>query len=437
MSQKNISVRNTVLAIIIVAIVSVASTYSFSASMIPPTTVTVQQTAASPLKMCGSMHLSGRMAGDGTLVRDAYMLWADYINSQGGLLGRQIIIIIYDDGSDADRAVANLERCVTVDHADLLLGTNGSVIVYPILVVSEKYKMVYISPAGGAPRIFADRQPKYYFYSAPATADLQIRSQFQFFDTLPEAQRPTNVALNCGNDVFSEGLHDRAVEYSASRNIKVVFDQPYVLGQPDYTSDVLAVKATDPDFLFVCGGADIDTANYVKAIGQVQFKAKYGIWIPNGPVNPEWVKEMGGLADGLFGPVGWSPYTKSFQNDLFQQLWKQKYGTDAPGAGGEAWSCMQVLEAAIRGTNSFDNEVLAQYIHANSFKSIYGPDEKFDELGRPQGDFALGQLQKGVIQIVFPADVATASAIWPAGGTGSPSLSPAAISSVTKLETVQ
>jgi len=414
LSQKNVSLRSTILALVIVAVISVASTYSLTSSFIAPSVVTKTVVAAgAPIKFCASMELTGNFAEDGSWVRDSYMLWADWVNSKGGLLGRPVEIIIYDDGSDPDRAVANYERCVTVDKADFLLGEFGSPLVYPTIVVSEKYKMVYISPAGGAPRIFQDRNPQYYFFAQPATSDLQIRSFFEFFDSLPADQRPKTVALSLGNDLYGEGVHARAANYSKERGMSIVYDQRLVLGQPDYTSVALAMKGTNADIVVSSGGA-LDMANLVKALAQVQFKPK-GVWLNNGPSDPAWIKELGALAEGKFTPANWSPTAKTFQNDLFQNLYKQKYGVDAPNGAAEAWAVVQVMQAAIEATQSLDNTVIRDYIRTHSFDTIYGPGLKFDQVGRPTGDYMLGQVINGQPQIVFPTSVATANAVWPAG----------------------
>src|SRR3972149_3572165 len=394
MSQ-TIAKRNTVIAVVLVAIVAVGATCGLMSAVIPPSLVTVTETAkpAIPVKFCGSMHLSGRNAESGTWVRDAWMLWADYMNERyGGLLGRPIQIVVYDDGSDADRVVANLERCITVDETDQILGTNGSWAVYPALVVTEKYKKMMITGQGGAPRIFADRKPQYYAFSQPGGADIQPRITFKFFDSLPEAQRPKTIAIAQVNDVMGEGVANIAVQEATKRNLKVVYNEFYPMGQPDLSPNILAIKAANPDFLFF-GGSTLDAANWVKAIQQVGFKAK-GIWGLNSVQNPEWVERIGDLANGIFGPAGWVPYANTYQNQLFQQLWTEKYKIPAVSDAAETWAATQMWTQMVNATQSWDPDVLANYLHSTPFNTLYGPNQIFDQYGKPQGDYIVAQAQK-------------------------------------------
>src|SRR3990170_1168845 len=422
MSQ-TIAKRNTIIAVVLVAIVAVGATYGLMSAVIPPSLVTVTETAkpAIPVKFCGSMHLSGRNAESGTWVRDAWMLWADYMNERyGGLLGQPIQIIVYDDGSDADRVVANLERCITVDETDQILGTNGSWAVYPALVVTEKYKKMMITGQGGAPRIFADRKPLYYAFSQPGGADIQPRITFKFFDSLPEAQRPKTIAIAQANDVMGEGVRDVVVAQAAEHKLTIVYNELFPMGQPDLTSFALAIKATAPDFVFV-GGATQDGANWAKAIQQVGLKAK-GIWGLNTVQNPEWLLNIGDIVEGWFGPAGWYPTANTYQNQLFQTLWKAKYKIEATSDAAETWAATQMWTQMVNATQSWDPDVLANYLHSTPFNTLYGPNQIFDQYGKPQGDYIVAQAQKRVGEIVFPADVATAKAIWPAAGAPSPSL---------------
>ncbi len=96
-------------------------------------------TVAQPIKVGCSMTLTGDFADVGKSYQQAYNLWADWTNKNGGLLGRPVQLTIVDDTSDPDKAVANLQRLITVNKVDLLLGDFSSLINFPASAIAEQY----------------------------------------------------------------------------------------------------------------------------------------------------------------------------------------------------------------------------------------------------------------------------------------------------------
>src|SRR5829696_6113024 len=107
-----------------------------------------------PIKIGISLPLTGEFSQPGKAAKQGYEVWADTVNSQGGLLDRQVELVIKDDASDQNTVVADYNALIQRDQVDLLLGTFSSLLNLPASAAAERNRMLYIEPAGGAPEIF-------------------------------------------------------------------------------------------------------------------------------------------------------------------------------------------------------------------------------------------------------------------------------------------
>jgi branched-chain amino acid transport system substrate-binding protein len=154
-----------------------------------------------PIKIGASIPLTGQFSQQGKAAEEGYKVWQAMVNASGGLLGRQVELVIKDDASDQNTVVSDYNALISKDKVDLLIGTYSSLLNLPASAVAEKNKMLYIEPAGGAPKIF-DRGFKYLFFSQQATADKQGKAFAEWISTLPEAERPKTAAYPTIDDPF-------------------------------------------------------------------------------------------------------------------------------------------------------------------------------------------------------------------------------------------
>src|SRR4051795_7186020 len=125
--------------------------------------------SAKPLTVGISLPLTGDFSQPGGEARRGYEVWRDMVNAKGGVLGRQVKLTITDDASNQDTVVSDYTKLITQNKVDLLLGTFSSLLNFPASAVAEKNGMLYVEPAGGAPKIF-DRGFTRLFFAQPATA---------------------------------------------------------------------------------------------------------------------------------------------------------------------------------------------------------------------------------------------------------------------------
>ena len=148
---------------------------------------------STPITIGISLPLTGDFSQPGSEAKRGYEVWARQVNAAGGLLGRQVQLKIVDDASNQDTVVTDYTKLITQDKVDLLLGTFSSLLNFPASAVAEKNGMVFVEPAGGAPKMF-DRGFKYLFFAQPATAPHQADVFVDWVKSLPADQRPKTAA---------------------------------------------------------------------------------------------------------------------------------------------------------------------------------------------------------------------------------------------------
>ena len=195
-----------------------------------------------PILIGASIPLTGQFSEQGQAAQQGYKVWEAMVNENGGLLGRQVKLIIKDDASDQNTVVADYNALISKDKVDLLIGTYSSLLNLPASAIAEKNEMVYVEPAGGSPKLF-DRGFKYLFFAQQATADKQGVVYANWIASLPEDQRPKTAAYVSIDDPFV-GPHIAATKPILEKaGVKTVYEQTYAVDTANFDTIVSAIKS--------------------------------------------------------------------------------------------------------------------------------------------------------------------------------------------------
>jgi branched-chain amino acid transport system substrate-binding protein len=356
-----------------------------------------------------SEPLSGDKSDIGTNSDNGYKVWEHVVNAHGGLLGRKVRIIQYDNNSRAEAAVSQYQKLVTVDNVDVLLGPVTSALVVPTEAVAAQYNKVFIEGTGGAPEVFT-RNFKDVFFVQPATVEHQADPLVDWIRSLPAAQRPTVAGYPVDDDPFAQAVVDAVQKAFEGMGIKTGYKQVYPPTQTDFTSIGARIKSAGVDILVQGSLADQDAAGAVTSYSQVGFQPKVSYFASGPDSASTWVQLLGGKSEGTMTSLDWLqessvPGNKEFV-DTYLRLFPNKDNV-APAEGAEAYAAGEVLAAAIKATNSVDNPKLISWLHANKVQSIEG-NFGWDAVGRPNGGtFDLIQWQSGHLVVAWPLNVAT------------------------------
>ena len=349
------------------------------------------------IKIGSSMAMTGGLGPNGKSALLAWKIWEEDVNNKGGLLGRKVKLIVYDDQSTPSTVPGIYTKLLDVDKVDLVVGGYATAMLAPAMPVIMQRKKTFIGLLGLA--VNSEFNYPNYFVMIPSGPDPKPAFTQGFFEiAMAQNPKPKTVAIVAADQEFSRNASDGARQNAKKYGLQIVYDKSYPPSTTDYSSIVRAIAATNPDVVVVCSYPP-DSVGIIRAVNEIGFKPKLIGGGMVGPQNTSMKAQLGPLLNGFVNYDFWLPVPK-MQFPGVEELMK-KYQARA-GAEGvdplgyymapQAYAQLQVLEQAITATKSLDDQKLADYIRANTFKTVLG-DVKFGK----GGEWA----QPRVLQIQF------------------------------------
>jgi branched-chain amino acid transport system substrate-binding protein len=345
---------------------------------------TLQAQAADPIKIGFSASLTGALASSGKANLLAQQIWAEEINAKGGLLGRPVQLVFYDDQTNASVVPGIYAKMIDIDKVDLLMGAATNLIVAAMPQIIERRKMVMVLVALGSNDEF--KYPRYFQTAAwgPDAKGVIGNAFFEVAKTI--SPRPKTVAIVGADAEFSNNVMIGARAIAKKEGFNIVYDRTYPPATVDYTPIVRAIQATNPDLVFVAS-YPLDSVGMVRAATELGLKTQL---FGGGMVGMQYAVFMRQLGDKLNRVVNYHLYVPSPKMKFpgIEEFLKT-YQARAPQQGTDplgfyqppfAYAAMQVLEQAVKATGSLDDGKLADYIHKGAFNTIVG-EIRFDEKG--------------------------------------------------------
>jgi branched-chain amino acid transport system substrate-binding protein len=363
-----------------------------------------------PLVIGVSLPLTGDFSQPGTEARRGYEVWAKQVNDAGGLLGRQVQLKIVDDASSQDTVVTDYTKLITQDKVDLVLGTFSSLLNYAASAVAEKNNMVFVEPAGGAPKMFT-RGFKNLFFAQPATAPHQADVFVDWIKSLPADQRPKTAAYPTQDDPFAKPVIESMQTQLEALGVQTVFSKTYPADNTNFQSIASQLAGKKPD-LIAQGAVFEDGVGLVRSLKQLNYSPKT-LFQTSAPSNAgQYSDGVGvGSTEGVFYTVSWHQDAKTPRNSDFVSGYKAAYKNADPAEdAADAFAAAEILQQAVTTAGSLDQAKIRDWLHANTVQTILGP-LSWKETGEPNGKFLLAQWQSGKAQVVAPADAATSQTI--------------------------
>jgi branched-chain amino acid transport system substrate-binding protein len=341
--------------------------------------------AADPIKIGFSMALTGGLAGAGKGALIAMEIWRDDVNKAGGLLGRPVEFVYYDDATNPATVPGIYTKLLNVDKVDLVVSSYGTNEIAPAMPIVMRKKLVFPSLFGLA--VNDQFHYKRYFQIMPAGPEPKLDWSRGFFE-LAKAQKPMprTVAIVAADSEFALNAAAGARTNAQKAGFKIVYDKTYPPGTPDFTPIVRAIQATNPDLVYVASYPP-GSVGITKAAHEVGLKAKM---FGGGMVGLQFAaiqKNLGPLLENIVNYDFWVPEpTLNFPG---VKEFLAKYQEAAKGKGVDplghylppfAYAYMQVLGQAVEATKGLDQGKLAAYMQNHTFKTVVG-DVKFGSNG--------------------------------------------------------
>ena len=329
-----------------------------------------------PITIGMSLSQTGDFSVDGQAFTRGYNLWANYINTHGGLLdGRKVKLVILNDNSDPTTVQTNYTKLIASDHVNLVFGPFSTLLTVPSAKVAARYGYAFPEGAGGGPAVFQLGLHNVFAVSPPV-AD-QLVPFANWVVSLPPNERPKTAAYPMVNDPFAVPMTMTAQAIMQKAGIKTVYSHVFPAENPDYKAGADQVAATGAQ-LVILGTVDVPTVTaFINAFEQQHYNPKI-LAASSGPdQGAAFLKAVGPAnATGIMVPNGWYAGLSNSANQAFVAAYNAKYGgtpADINADSAEAYSVGQTIQQAVAGTKSIDNTKLIAWLHAHPTSTVQGP----------------------------------------------------------------
>ncbi|GAP62065.1 branched-chain amino acid transport system substrate-binding protein [Ardenticatena maritima] len=367
------------------------------------------------IRLGAAVSETGKYAREGKDTRQGYETWRKWVNEEyGGIkVGDErykVEIIYYDDEGDPDTAARLVEKLITEDKVDFLLGPYSSGLTMSTSAIAEKYNKIMIEGNGASESLFERGFKNLFAVLTPAGNYTQSGLKL-----LADKGAKTMV-LAYEDTAFPTSVAEGAQRWAQEYGIEVLAVETYPKDVADVSGIMSKFKDLNPD-IFVGGGHFNDALLFVRSAKELDFVPK-AMLITVGPSNPEFVSEMGADAEYILGPTQWER-TMSWKGPWFgtaeeyAQRYEKLWGEPPTYQAAESTATALALHVAIENAGSLDTDAVRQALLDLDIMTFYGPinfDETGKNVAKPMGTI---QIQDGNIVVVAPEEAAVAELRYP------------------------
>jgi branched-chain amino acid transport system substrate-binding protein len=401
-----------------------------AAATLPTASRFARAQSGEPIKIGFSMAMTGGLAANGKSALLAEKIWEEDINAKGGLLGRPVKLVYYDDQSNPSTVPGIYTKLLEVDKVDLVVGGYATNMIAPAMPIVMQRGKVFITLLGLA--VNSEFDYPNFFSMAPPGPDAKPAFTKGFFDAaMAQNPKPQTVAIVAADAEFSRNAADGARENAKTAGLKIVYDKNYPPATTDFAPIVRAIQAANADLVVICS-YPLDSVGMVLAANELGLKPKMMGGAMVGLQATVFKTKLGPALNGIVNYDFWLP-VKTMDYPGVMDLIKtyqgraQAEGVDPLGYYMAPWGYaqLQVLGQAIEATKSLDDKKLADHMRATTFKTVLG-DVKFGA----KGEWAKARVLQvqfhditgnGVDQfremntqtIISPPDIKTGDVIYP------------------------
>ena len=319
--------------------------------------------AADPIKIGSILSVTGPAAFLGDPELKTMQLYVESINKAGGVLGRPLELVHYDDGSDASKANGFAKRLIESDKIDVLVGGTTTGSTMSIVPLIEKAGIPFISLAGAVVII---EPVKKFVFKTPHTDRMAAEKVFEDM----RKRNISKVALLSETSGFGQSGKKEAEGVAAKYGITLVSNETYGPKDTEMSPQLTKIKNTpgvQAVFIFGLGqGPAIATKNYK------QLSISLPLYHAHGVASEEFIKLAGSAADGVRLPAAALLVADKLPaNDpqkpvavAYSKAFKEKWNTDVSSFGGHAYDGLMIAVDAIKRAGSTDKAKVRDAIEA-------------------------------------------------------------------------
>ncbi len=363
-----------------------------------------------PIKVGVVLPLTGKEASFGEIERNSFLLALEEINKAGGVKGRPIEFIIEDDTSKTDVGRSAVEKLIARDKVVIITGGYSSQVTNAMCAVAQQRQVPFLVNTGSADDITEQNWQYVFRLNPPVSEYANALTSF-----LQEVVKPKSAVILYENTLFGQRGSQEFADQAAKMGIKVLIKEGYEGGAVDFKPLLVKAKAAKPDLVYMIS-YELDAALLMRQAKELDFNAKLFVGGAAGFTLPEFPKNAGEAAENVFSAALWTasvPYPGAKE---YAEKYMKKFGSPTEYHGAEAYAAAYVVADALSRAKELTPAAVREALTTTDMMTAFGR-VKFVSYGKKTQQNSvptyLVQWQKGVLETVWPKDVATKPYVFP------------------------
>jgi branched-chain amino acid transport system substrate-binding protein len=361
--------------------------------------------AQTPIKIGASMSVTGTYAKPGTYQKQGYDVCIDELNAKGGLLGRKVELVIYDDQSNPATAVRLYEKLITEDKVDAVMGPYSSAVSEAVANVTEKYKKVMVAPLAATTSIFKKGRKYIFMVITPAE---------NYLDGLIDmaARRGLKtVAIINEDTLFPKASASGTVEAAKKRGMQVVLQEAYPKGNTDFSALLVKIKAANPDVI-AAGTYFDDAVAITRQMKELNVNPKmFGLTV--GGDLPEFYDLLKQNAEYVYGSTQWDDSLPYPGQKEFLAAYKSKFKQEPSYHTAAGYAGCVIYAEAVKRAGTLDADKVRDQLLKMEIKTAFGEYKVEPDGFQIAHKMVMLQWQDGKRIVVWPDDLANGKPRYP------------------------
>ncbi len=318
--------------------------------------------AQEPIRIGSFLSVTGPAAFLGDPEQKTLEMVVERLNAEGGVPGRKLQLITYDDGGDAEKARTFAKRLLEQDKVDVIVGGSTTGTTMAAVPLVEAAQVPFVSLAGAVAIVEPVRK---WVFKTPHTDRMACEKIF----TDLQARKLAKVALISGSGGFDKSMRGECIKVAPKYGIEIVADETYGAADNDMTPQLTKIRASNAQAVLNAGfgqGPALVTRNY----------RQVGLTLPlyqsHGVASKEYIKLSGPAAEGVRLPAAallvpellaagdpQKPVVTAYKRD-----YEARYKSDVSTFGGHAYDGLMLVVNAIKRAGSADKDKLRDALEA-------------------------------------------------------------------------
>jgi branched-chain amino acid transport system substrate-binding protein len=340
------------------------------------------------VKIGAILPLSGESTPQGTMSKRGMDMALEEINSAGGIksLGGAKLKVIYSDSQTKPQvAVSEAERLISQENVAFLVGAYNSGVTLPASEVAERYKKVWWCPVSSDLAI-TNRGFKYVFRLAENSHTRVLAQLTNAFAIIKQSGVPVKTfACAWENNAYGQSLAVEWKKIIPENGYQIVLEEAYDPKTPDISPVVAKIKAANADIVMIANSYMPATIMMAKAFVEQKVRPKAFFATSGATSDPDYVKNAGDAALGVFDVSGWDPdVNRPFSKEVAKKFY-DKYGVAMNNETSKDYVGMYVVKDVLERAGSLDSEKLREAFAATNITEgipqMYAKRVHFDSTG--------------------------------------------------------